>query len=155
MDLGQLANLGEFIGGIAVLVTLVYLAVQVRQGNAMARSQVHQEASRRSTDLAFFLAEPERVELTFRSFSDYDTMSDEEKFRISSYFLGFVNHYESICYAHERREVDDDLWESRVTRMRSVFGMVSPKIWEERRLHFGKRFRDFVESEVLVSGTTR
>ncbi len=30
MDLTQLANLGEFIGGIAVLVTLVYLAVQMR-----------------------------------------------------------------------------------------------------------------------------
>ena len=34
MDLTQLANLGEFIGGIAVLVTLVYLAVQVRQNTA-------------------------------------------------------------------------------------------------------------------------
>ncbi len=32
MDLTQLANLGEFIGGVAVLVTLVYLAVQVRSG---------------------------------------------------------------------------------------------------------------------------
>ena len=31
MDLAQLANLGEFVGGVAVLVTLVYLAVQIRQ----------------------------------------------------------------------------------------------------------------------------
>ena len=31
MDLAQLANLGEFIGGVAVLVTLIYLAAQVRQ----------------------------------------------------------------------------------------------------------------------------
>ncbi len=31
MDLTQLANLGEFIGGVAVLVTLIYLAVQIRQ----------------------------------------------------------------------------------------------------------------------------
>ncbi len=30
MDLTQLANLGEFIGGVAVPVTLVYLAVQAR-----------------------------------------------------------------------------------------------------------------------------
>ncbi len=28
MDLTQLANLGEFIGGVAVLVTLVYLAIR-------------------------------------------------------------------------------------------------------------------------------
>ncbi len=40
MDLTQLANLGEFIGGVAVLVTLVYLAAQVRQG-----TRVQQQAN--------------------------------------------------------------------------------------------------------------
>ena len=38
MDLTQLANLGEFIGGVAVLVTLVYLAVQVRESTAAQRT---------------------------------------------------------------------------------------------------------------------
>ena len=38
MDLTQLANLGEFIGDVAVLVTLVYLAFQLRQGTAALRS---------------------------------------------------------------------------------------------------------------------
>lgn len=75
MDLTQLANLiggvGSVVGGVAVLVTLIYLAVQVKQNNAMVRSQVHQEASRRSTDIAFFLAEPDRVASLFRSMDDY------------------------------------------------------------------------------------
>jgi len=31
MDLTQLANLGEFIGGVAVLVTLIYLSIQIGQ----------------------------------------------------------------------------------------------------------------------------
>lgn len=35
MDLTQLANLGEFISGVAVLVTLIYLAVRLRQGNEL------------------------------------------------------------------------------------------------------------------------
>ncbi len=38
MDLTQLANLGEFIGGVAVLVTLVYLALQVRQNTKVVAS---------------------------------------------------------------------------------------------------------------------
>ena len=40
MDLTQLANLGEFIGGVAVLVTLVYLSTQVKQSNFIWREQV-------------------------------------------------------------------------------------------------------------------
>ncbi len=48
MDLTQLANLGEFIGGVAVLVTLIYLAVQTSHagvasvaGNALSTVTLH------------------------------------------------------------------------------------------------------------------
>ncbi len=47
MDLTQLANLGEFIGGVAVLVTLIYLALQVRQGTQAAEATVTRYSNRR------------------------------------------------------------------------------------------------------------
>ena len=34
MDLAQLALIGEFLGGLSVLLTMVYLAVQVRSGSS-------------------------------------------------------------------------------------------------------------------------
>jgi hypothetical protein len=37
MSIMELGALGEFVGSILVLVTLVYLAVQIRQGIAHAR----------------------------------------------------------------------------------------------------------------------
>lgn len=46
MDLNQLANLGEFIGGVAVLVTLAYLAVQVRQVKLSNESAAGDETAR-------------------------------------------------------------------------------------------------------------
>ena len=38
MDLDSLGNLGELIGGIAVVVSLVYLAVQIRHGAALVKA---------------------------------------------------------------------------------------------------------------------
>jgi hypothetical protein len=38
MTLEDLGNLGDFIGGIAVVVTLVYLALQVTQNNRLLRA---------------------------------------------------------------------------------------------------------------------
>jgi len=38
MDLTQVANLGEFIGGVAVLVTLIYLALQLRHNTSALRA---------------------------------------------------------------------------------------------------------------------
>ncbi|NIV53678.1 MAG: hypothetical protein GWN53_17705 [Gammaproteobacteria bacterium] len=37
MDLTQLANLGEFIGGVAVPVTVIYLAAQLRHNSRTSR----------------------------------------------------------------------------------------------------------------------
>lgn len=42
MTLEDLGNLGEFLGAIGVIVTLVYLAVQVRQNTRMMRANVRQ-----------------------------------------------------------------------------------------------------------------
>ncbi len=55
MDLTQLANLGEFVGGVAVLVTLVYLAIQVRQSAAsqQKREEVAAADAMRSNIMAF------------------------------------------------------------------------------------------------------
>jgi hypothetical protein len=39
MSISELGSLGEFIGSIAVLVTLVYLAFQLRQNTLSMRSQ--------------------------------------------------------------------------------------------------------------------
>jgi len=38
MNLNELANLGEFIGGIAVIATLIYLAIQLRQNTRALKS---------------------------------------------------------------------------------------------------------------------
>ena len=39
MDFAQLANFGEFIGGVAVLVTLLYLTTQIRQNTNQRKGE--------------------------------------------------------------------------------------------------------------------
>ena len=57
MDLTQLANLGEFVGGVAVLVTLVYLAVQIREEKLANRSAAGDETARSWRENLGFLME--------------------------------------------------------------------------------------------------
>jgi len=44
LDLQFLGNLGEFIGGLAVIVSLVYLALQVRQNTQSLRTENYARA---------------------------------------------------------------------------------------------------------------
>ena len=44
MTLQGLAHIGEFIGGIAIIISLAYLAIQVSDSNRLLRSQAHYNA---------------------------------------------------------------------------------------------------------------
>jgi hypothetical protein len=46
MDVDTLGSLGEFIGSIAVLVTLIYLAYQTTQNNRAIRQRTHSDVPR-------------------------------------------------------------------------------------------------------------
>ena len=41
MDIMELGAIGELVGGVAVVATLVYLAVQIRQGNRAGRRKAY------------------------------------------------------------------------------------------------------------------
>lgn len=60
MDLDTLANIGEFVGGVFVIVTLIYLAYQVRQNTKSLRIENYARVlERMSTLQSRIAAEPE------------------------------------------------------------------------------------------------
>ena len=61
MNLESLGNLGEFIGGIAVIVTLTYLAFQVRQGTKTLRANSVHELTENILRASATLLEPENA----------------------------------------------------------------------------------------------
>jgi hypothetical protein len=56
MDLGQLAQLGEFVGGIVVVVSLIYVAYQVRQNTKSLRTENYARVLDRMSTLQSRLA---------------------------------------------------------------------------------------------------
>lgn len=95
MDLAQLANLGEFIGGGAVLVTLAYLAVQVRQGNANTRAGARQALIETWQRTMFALGQDrELLRIGGEGFVDFESLPDDEK----SQFVFLMSQYIGNLY---------------------------------------------------------
>ena len=57
MELHDLANLGDFIGSVAVIVSLISLAVQVRQNTASIRTDTFARALERVSTMQSVLFE--------------------------------------------------------------------------------------------------
>lgn len=59
MTLEDLANVGELIGGIAVVASLIYLAIQIRQNTASVRSATHATNTDIWTSMLIQVASPQ------------------------------------------------------------------------------------------------
>ncbi len=85
MDLTQLANLGEFIGGVAVLATLIYLAVQVRTSALEQRVTAAREATRELAGvLQTVVTTSERAELFLAGMTDISGLEPAQRLRFSA-----------------------------------------------------------------------
>lgn len=59
MNLSDLASIGSFVSGVAVLVSLIYLAIQVRDSLKAQRAAMHQARVERVTKVSVEFAKPE------------------------------------------------------------------------------------------------
>ena len=66
MSLSDLASLGSFVSGIAVLVSLIYLSFQIRQNTLHQRATMQQGRAAREVDLILRTAEPGMADVMMR-----------------------------------------------------------------------------------------
>ena len=95
MTLEQLANLGEFISGIAVIASLVYLAMQIRQNTKTVKSSTLLGNTEIWSAMLLKMSEPENVGAYMYGSSGYSDIRPKEftQFFLQCrvLFIGFEN----------------------------------------------------------------
>lgn len=81
MSLSDLASLGSFVSGFAVLISLIYLALQVRQAEKNQRAIIHQGRVEQSTDRLLRLMEPELLKPFMKGLYGRDASAEELEFQ--------------------------------------------------------------------------
>lgn len=78
MSLSDLASIGTLLGSIAVLASLVYLSLQIRQSGRNQRALMDQGTVTRNIDILMFLSQPHIHNLTTRvAAGDVDFTAEE------------------------------------------------------------------------------
>ena len=110
MDIQTLGNLGEFIGSLAVLVTLVYLAVQTRQTVKTVRQKSHSDILARRQDLMNLLMDREFIEVWGKGCSRQQIDSIDAQ-RFTSYAVSFLSHVQDTYIQYKAGLIDEGVWE--------------------------------------------
>ena len=91
MDIMELGAIGELVGGVAVIASLIYVGMQVRQSNQINRAESVRAFVRDYNTFLYKLSE--QTEILRRGSVDWDGLSGEEQAKLhflllSQFMLG-------------------------------------------------------------------
>ena len=154
MSLEQLGNIGEFIGGLAVIASLIYLAVQIRQNTKSVRLQVEQAIKRDKFDLRRVTIEnPEIADLYAKALSDFDSLSPGERIRVNLICASTIEHLQHLYFLRNQGLVH---WSSQEKSLRAYLALEPVRQWwNSGREILRPEFVEYVERQILptASGT--
>jgi hypothetical protein len=148
MNWDAVGAFGEVIGASAVVISLLYLAVQIRsQVRQNALSAMH-DVSVGFRDIIKDFQHPQAAELQTRANREgVESLSDAELFQIMVGAQRFFRLWEEAFYLHQDGRLDERIWDG-LHRQFSAF--ISTQgysyAWKMRREFYGADFRDVVDN---------
>lgn len=156
MTLAELANVGEVLGGLAVLVSLIYLIVEVRRSNRNARSDSAWNATLALAQLCEEIAAtPQLAGVVMRSMepdANPDDLTPDEFSQMFFICRSVLFKYEGQWYLWREGSLSDEMWQNRRRWAKAFVSLPIPgRVWElEMAQHqYSSGFIESIESMSL------
>lgn len=159
MDWDAIGAIGEVVAAIGVIVSLVYLAAQIKQNTRASRaSTIQQWAVTSSTEKQSVIGDAEFAKLLVAGGSDTANFNEAEKVQFRLYWLQVFNTFEFLFLQRHLGTIDQVFFEDKLPAYRALLALPGVRaFWDDNAaLNFDRRFRAFVEQEILeVRGESR
>ena len=96
LTLEQVYYIGELVAAVVVIVSLIYLALQVKASNQISLIDSLATFSPRYDRCLEFLTIPENAKLYLAAADNYEDLDDEQKLRYRSFFQQLMNVFEDF-----------------------------------------------------------
>ncbi len=128
MNWEAIGAIGEILGAAGVIVTLAYLAVQMRQSNRLAkRAAIQGVLAGRAEMNRFIASDPALTELFWRGMESPDELDEGELLRFAGVFSTMSRHYEAIFLDNQERLLTPGVWRSQESSMKRMMSMPGPQ----------------------------
>ena len=111
MSISDLGSLGEFISSIAVLVTLIYVALQIRQNTYATRAVSHHAITDALNQLNLTIANNEKTaQLWLTGMNDRSSLSGVQLEQFEALLRTYMHVCDTMYYQAQVGAGDDGLW---------------------------------------------
>jgi hypothetical protein len=150
LDITTLAAWGEFIGGIAVVVSLIYLASQIRQNSKML--QVSAAAAIGNSDQMtsnMILGDPKLARAWSIQTAEFESLPEPEQTSLRAFVgMELSRSYRSYYFAKDRA-LPAPVWTAQKRLISTLLREPwARRVFDEVRFGFSEEFGEFVDGLV-------
>jgi hypothetical protein len=151
MNLTDLANIGQVIGAIAVVISLIYVALQIRQNTNAVRAATAQSVHEHFANwYTTFASDASLSGVVISGLKDYGSLSETDKARLVAIFMAFLSYSQNAFLKWRQGLLAPSLWLGwEQVIMNLVCAPGGKAFWKERSYLFGEEFRRYVEDDLM------
>jgi len=147
MDLQTLSQIGEFLGGLSVLLTLIYLAMQIRDNTKAVRSAGAQQTHDSMLKLYSQLAGDVQLNRAFRvGTRDIESLTEDEIGIFFAFWSATLFAAQNWLYQRNNGALEEALVMTWLGGVSQSFQSDGFKVyWSERKFMFSDVLQEWVE----------
>jgi hypothetical protein len=146
MSLADLSNIGSFVSGIAVLTTLAFLLVQIRQANQNQRAIIQQGRATRTADFLLRVIDPSLLPAWTMGLRGDSEIGPERHFQFMYMSRARFLSLEDSYLQHRSGLMDEGAFLGHVEAFKLVFAARGLRAaWEITRSTYDPGFAGFVD----------
>jgi hypothetical protein len=130
MNWQAISAVSEIVGAVAVVISLIYVAAQIRQNTLQTRSDGHARVTDSYNDLlGQLLADDALFKLIVVGCQEWSRLSPFEQSRFHIFFHQHLMHLRMAYQLHDKGAMDDDVYKTVEDLHINVLANPGAKVW--------------------------
>jgi hypothetical protein len=125
-----ISAIGQIIGALAVVISLIYLAKEVgSNAHATRRATMRSMLDSLNRFSQQTTTHPDLIELCIRGFDDFESLERTDRARFISYMHALFRTVEDVYYQHLEGHVDPRVWRGLEALIRDINAYPGVQAW--------------------------
>ena len=147
MNWEAIGAIGEVIGGVAVIVSLLYLAIQIRQNSRMLKATALSATTEAYLSFNMLLgSDPEAARVFQVGLEDFASLTEAEQRQFLNLLRACFVSYQHVYHQYENGLLDDEMWEQFLRASTHLLAIPHIAVWwEDRKSAYTPQFVQSLE----------
>ena len=147
MNWEAISAIGQIVGAVGVIISVIYLALQVRSNARQTRLASMRSMSGAFNEWLYGLAgNPQIGDLYYRGMRDFQGIEGADLPRFSALMDSLFRIYEDMYYQKLEGHLDPRVWRGFEAIMRDIIAYSGAQAWWRSRSHwFSREFAEYID----------